>query len=64
MMRIVSLTVGIRFDSQSKLAFIGDYSGQISMLKLDNNGASLVTTLKGHSGYVQLSIITNIIMFR
>lgn len=41
-----------RFDSQSKLAFIGDFGGQISMLKLDNNGVRLVTTLKGHSGWV------------
>lgn len=39
-----------RFDSQSKYAFVGDYSGQITMLKLDNNGATLVTTLKGHTG--------------
>ncbi|XP_077299813.1 WD repeat and FYVE domain containing 2 [Arctopsyche grandis] len=43
----------LQFDSQAKLAFIGDYSGQISMLKLDNNGVRLVTTLKGHSGSVR-----------
>lgn len=32
---------------------MGDYSGQITMLKLDNNGASVITTLKGHSGSVR-----------
>lgn len=43
----------IRFDSQSKHAFIGDYSGQIIMLKLDHSGAALVTTLKGHTGSIR-----------
>ncbi|XP_019865100.1 WD repeat and FYVE domain-containing protein 2 [Aethina tumida] len=43
----------LEFDSQTKHAFIGDYSGQITMLKLDNNGASVITTLKGHSGSVR-----------
>lgn len=44
----------LQFDSQSKYAFVGDYSGQITMLKLDNNGATLVTTLKGHTGSVRV----------
>ncbi|XP_065163766.1 WD repeat and FYVE domain-containing protein 2 [Atheta coriaria] len=43
----------LQFDSQTKHAFIGDYSGQIAMLKLANNGAQVVTTLKGHSGSVR-----------
>lgn len=42
-----------RFDAQSKHAFVGDYSGQITMLKLDNNGPSIITTLKGHSGSIR-----------
>lgn len=41
-----------RFDFQSKHAFVGDYSGQITMLKLTEEGATLITTLKGHSGSV------------
>lgn len=43
----------LQYDSLSKHAFIGDYSGQIIMLKLDANGCSMVTTLKGHSGSVR-----------
>lgn len=39
-----------RFDVPSKLAFIGDYTGQITLLKLTASGCELVTTLKGHSG--------------
>ncbi|KAF2895392.1 hypothetical protein ILUMI_10787 [Ignelater luminosus] len=43
----------LQFDSQTKHAFVGDYSGQITMLKLDNSGATVITTLKGHSGSVR-----------
>ncbi|XP_066253897.1 WD repeat and FYVE domain-containing protein 2 [Euwallacea similis] len=43
----------LQFDSQSKHAFIGDYSGQITMLKLDNNGPTIITTLKGHTGSIR-----------
>lgn len=39
-----------RFDSQSKLVFIGDYSGQVTMLKIEASGYKPITTLKGHSG--------------
>lgn len=48
-----SLMESSRFDSQTKHAFIGDYSGQITMLKLDNAGPTVITTLKGHSGSVR-----------
>lgn len=41
------------FDAQSKHAFVGDYSGVITMLKLDNNGARVITSLKGHSGSIR-----------
>lgn len=41
-----------RFDAQSKHAFVGDYSGQIAMLKLDTNGVTLITTLKAHTGSI------------
>lgn len=42
-----------RFDSQTKYAFVGDYSGLITMLKLDNSGVIIISTLKGHSGSVR-----------
>ncbi|XP_044726512.1 WD repeat and FYVE domain-containing protein 2 [Chrysoperla carnea] len=43
----------LQFDAQSKHAFVGDYSGQITMLKLDNSGATVVTTLRAHTGSVR-----------
>lgn len=39
-----------RYDSQAKYAFIGDYGGQITMLRLEQGGAAFVTTFKGHTG--------------
>lgn len=42
-----------RYDALSKYVFVGDYSGQITMLKLSGTGATLVTTMKGHSGSVR-----------
>ncbi|XP_022207736.2 WD repeat and FYVE domain-containing protein 2 [Nilaparvata lugens] len=41
------------FDSRSKFAFVGDYSGVITMLKLDASGAKVSTTLKGHTGSIR-----------
>ncbi|XP_022920553.1 WD repeat and FYVE domain-containing protein 2 [Onthophagus taurus] len=43
----------LEFDNQTKHAFVGDYSGQITMLKLSNNGITVITTLKGHAGSVR-----------
>lgn len=43
----------LSFDSESNHGFIGDYSGQITMLKLDNIGIKVITTLKGHSGSIR-----------
>lgn len=40
----------IRYDSQARYAFIGDANGQITMLRLDQSGAAIVTTFKGHTG--------------
>lgn len=39
-----------RFDKQTNYTFVGDYSGQITVLKVSNNGFEVITTLKGHSG--------------
>ncbi|XP_050389786.1 WD repeat and FYVE domain-containing protein 2 [Patella vulgata] len=43
----------LEFDEQSKYAFVGDYSGQISVLKIKDTTFELVITLKGHSGSVR-----------
>lgn len=43
----------LQYDSQAKYAFVGDYSGQITMLKLDVSGVKFVTTFKGHSGSIR-----------
>lgn len=43
----------IQFDMQTKHVFIGDYSGQITMLKVEENGYKPITTLKGHSGSIR-----------
>lgn len=42
-----------RYDSQARYAFIGDSGGQITMLRLDTNGAAFVTTFKGHTGSIR-----------
>ncbi|CAN8020167.1 unnamed protein product [Ixodes persulcatus] len=43
----------LQFDAQSKHAFIADYSGHITMVKVEETGYKPVTTLKGHSGDIQ-----------
>lgn len=39
-----------RFDVETRHAFIGDQSGQVTILKLEQDICSLVTTFKGHTG--------------
>lgn len=46
----------IRYDYETRYAFVGDYSGQITLLKLEQNTCSIITTLKGHEGKVTLLI--------
>ncbi|EEB17356.1 WD repeat and FYVE domain-containing protein, putative [Pediculus humanus corporis] len=43
----------LQFVPQTKHAFIGDYSGNIIMLKLDVKGCQMITTLKRHSGSIR-----------
>lgn len=43
----------LQFDIQSKHVFIGDASGQISMLKIESNGVRPINTLKGHTNAVK-----------
>ena len=47
-----------RFDPDAKYVFIGDFSGQISVLRLSEDDLTLthVTTLKGHAGLYILFI--------
>ena len=51
-LQIICLNIN-RYDAQSKHAFVGDYSGKIAMLKLDDNGVTLFTTLKSHTGSIR-----------
>lgn len=44
-----------RYDSLAKYAFIGEYSGQITMLRLEQSGCNFVCTFKGHTGKSCLS---------
>lgn len=40
----------LRYDHETQHAFVGDYSGQITLLKLEKQTYSTITTLKGHEG--------------
>ncbi|NXL91094.1 WDFY1 protein, partial [Alectura lathami] len=40
------------YDYETRYAFVGDYSGQITLLKLEQNTCSIITTLKGHEGSI------------
>jgi len=39
-----------RFDESAKTVFVGDYSGTITVLKLEDTECKFVSTLKGHTG--------------
>lgn len=43
----------LQFDDQSKHAFVGDYSGHVVMLKVEESECKVITTLKGHSGSIR-----------
>ncbi|KAF5915853.1 hypothetical protein HPG69_019086 [Diceros bicornis minor] len=40
------------YDFDTQYAFVGDYSGQITLLKLEQSTCSVITTLKGHEGSI------------
>ncbi|XP_069496788.1 WD repeat and FYVE domain-containing protein 2 isoform X2 [Ambystoma mexicanum] len=42
----------LQFDIETKHVFVGDHSGQVTILKLEQENCSLVTTFKGHTGSV------------
>jgi len=43
----------LAYDSEAQYVFIGDYSGAITVCKLEPSGVRFVNTLKGHSGSIQ-----------
>ncbi|XP_024141878.1 WD repeat and FYVE domain-containing protein 2 isoform X1 [Oryzias melastigma] len=43
---------GLQFDVETRHAFVGDQSGQVTILKLEQDRCSLVTTFKGHTGNI------------
>ncbi|KAM9318186.1 WD repeat and FYVE domain-containing protein 1 isoform 1-T1 [Pholidichthys leucotaenia] len=42
----------LQYDQETQHAFVGDYSGQITLLKLERQTYSTITTLKGHEGSI------------
>ncbi|XP_041069089.1 WD repeat and FYVE domain-containing protein 1 [Carcharodon carcharias] len=42
----------LQYDIETSHAFVGDYSGQITLLKLEQNSCSIISTLKGHEGSI------------
>uniref|UniRef100_A0A3Q2QT47 WD repeat and FYVE domain containing 2 n=1 Tax=Fundulus heteroclitus TaxID=8078 RepID=A0A3Q2QT47_FUNHE len=50
--RTAAWVSGLQFDVETRHAFVGDQSGQVTILKLEQDSCSLVTTFKGHTGNV------------
>uniref|UniRef100_A0A8B9GVD6 WD repeat and FYVE domain containing 2 n=1 Tax=Astyanax mexicanus TaxID=7994 RepID=A0A8B9GVD6_ASTMX len=50
--RTTAWVSGLQFDVETRHAFVGDHSGQVTILKLEQDSCSLVTTFKGHTGNV------------
>uniref|UniRef100_A0A8D0BP28 WD repeat and FYVE domain containing 2 n=1 Tax=Salvator merianae TaxID=96440 RepID=A0A8D0BP28_SALMN len=48
--RISSGACGLQFDTETRHVFIGDHSGQVTILKLEQENSSLITTFRGHTG--------------
>ena len=46
------MTKIIRFDEASKTVFVGDSSGAITVLKLEDTECKYVSSLKGHMGKI------------
>ena len=44
-----------RYDEKAKYAFVAEFNGEISIIKLEVNHPHKVTALKGHSGLLQKS---------
>ncbi|KAG8585130.1 hypothetical protein GDO81_004898 [Engystomops pustulosus] len=42
----------LQFDVETRHVFVGDHSGQVTILKLEQDNCSLITTFKGHTAGV------------
>lgn len=42
-----------RFDVETRHVFIGDHSGQVTILKLEQENCTLITTFRGHTGGIK-----------
>ncbi|XP_063967362.1 WD repeat and FYVE domain-containing protein 2-like isoform X1 [Lytechinus pictus] len=51
--RLDAWGTAVQFDEDTKHAFIADYSGQITVLKVTDNDHQVITTLRGHSGSIR-----------
>ncbi|XP_072180306.1 WD repeat and FYVE domain-containing protein 2-like [Diadema setosum] len=51
--RLEAWGTAIQFDEDSKHAFVADYSGQITVLRVGDNSHQVITTLQGHSGSIR-----------
>ncbi|XP_029426415.1 WD repeat and FYVE domain-containing protein 2 isoform X2 [Nannospalax galili] len=50
--RTNAVASGLQFDVETRHVFIGDHSGQVTILKLEQENCTLVTTFRGHTGGV------------
>ncbi|XP_036311133.1 WD repeat and FYVE domain-containing protein 2 isoform X2 [Pipistrellus kuhlii] len=50
--RTGAVASGLQFDVETRHVFIGDHSGQVTILKLEQENCTLVTTFRGHTGGV------------
>ncbi|XP_058132754.1 WD repeat and FYVE domain-containing protein 2 isoform X2 [Dasypus novemcinctus] len=50
--RTSAVASGLQFDVETRHVFIGDHSGQVTILKLEQDNCTLVTTFRGHTGGV------------
>ncbi|XP_053141086.1 WD repeat and FYVE domain-containing protein 2 isoform X2 [Hemicordylus capensis] len=48
--RVSAGACGLQFDVETRHVFIGDHSGQVTILKLEQENSSLITTFRGHTG--------------
>ncbi|XP_050438435.1 WD repeat and FYVE domain-containing protein 2 [Adelges cooleyi] len=51
-----SWCTSLEYDPESAHAFVGDYSGNITMLNIKSDGLKVVTTLTGHTASVEMLI--------
>ncbi|XP_073086173.1 WD repeat and FYVE domain-containing protein 2 isoform X3 [Manis javanica] len=47
--RTGAVASGLQFDVETRHVFIGDHSGQVTILKLEQENCALVTTFRGHT---------------